>query len=190
MAVINGTSRNDRLEGTERSDVIRGFGGNDSLDGEGGNDSLDGGNGSDRLEGDDGSDRLFGGSGNDRLDGDDGNDRLFGGSGNDRLESDDGRDILSGGTGADRFVFEEDFDSDTILDFSHAAGDRIVLEDVSLGRRFSDLDSNGDGRVTGADRRADVVDGNLTLSFGDDDHVTVQDVLSLQRSDFIFILDS
>ncbi len=190
MATINGSPRNDSIEGGDSADLIRGFDGNDRLEGEDGSDSLFGGNGNDSLDGDDGHDRLWGDAGNDRLDGGDGNDRLFGGAGNDRIEGDDGRDVLSGGLGADRFVFEEDFDTDTILDFNRAQGDRIVLEDVPLGRSFGSLDSNGDGRITAADQRADVVNGDLVIGFGDDDRLIVQDVVSLQRSDFVFVLDS
>ena len=67
---------------------------------------------------------LWGGAGNDTLDGDDGDDVLVGGA---------GADTLTGGAGADRFVFQVgDLDadpgrSDTIADFSRAAGDKIDL---------------------------------------------------------------
>lgn len=64
----------------------------------------------------------------------DGNDVLGGGLGNDKL---------SGGLGADRFVFSSQpnssNNSDTITDFVHAEGDRIVLSQAI----FSDFDTPG-----------------------------------------------
>jgi Ca2+-binding RTX toxin-like protein len=95
----------------------------DVINGQGGDDILSGLSGSDLLRGGLGNDRLFGGFGNDTLQGDGGNDDLDGGSGN---------DTLRGGLGADRFAFSSgsllgSLDSDTILDFNVAEGDKVVL---------------------------------------------------------------
>jgi Ca2+-binding RTX toxin-like protein len=49
MAIIRGTSKNDRLHGTNGNDTIKGLGGNDSLFGNHGNDKLFGGPGFDKF---------------------------------------------------------------------------------------------------------------------------------------------
>lgn len=56
---------------------------------------------------------------------------LSGGARNDTLEGLGGADRLTGGSGADHFVFNSDATGaafDTIADFSHAEGDRIVFD--------------------------------------------------------------
>jgi Ca2+-binding RTX toxin-like protein len=78
------------------------------------------------------NDTLTGGTGKDSISGGAGNDSLEGGAGNDTLAGGAGADTLHGGLGADMFVFTALADSapgspDTILDFSHADGDKIDL---------------------------------------------------------------
>ena len=92
-----------------------------------------GGTGSDRnLKGTGSSDWISLDAGDDRIDAGFGFDSLLGGSGNDTLDGGSGRDTLTGGSGADRFVFDSYLsaatNSDTITDFSAAAGDRLVLD--------------------------------------------------------------
>lgn len=97
------------------------------------------------LAGMDGADTLFGAGGQDFLLGGGGRDALQGGSGNDTLEGGLARDQLAGGSGADVFRFADgDFGpatavgADAILDFDHAAGDRIDLGGVDAIRGGSD----------------------------------------------------
>lgn len=86
--------------------------------------SLTGSTLSDRLDGNKAGNVLIGGAGSDTLNGYEGADRLVGGA---------GQDTLTGGTAADRFVFDASLASkggavfDTITDFNHAQGDRIML---------------------------------------------------------------
>jgi Ca2+-binding RTX toxin-like protein len=151
--------------------------GNDTAFGGALDDDLRGGSGDDVLFGGFGDDRLDGGSGDDRLVGDIGSARLTGGDGDDVLASGQARagdrSILTGGRGDDIFNYglhgeREAADSpgnvfdavnDLISDFGD--GDRL---DISWQRsssadgsrdsydfRFADLDSDGDGFVTGAD---------------------------------------
>ncbi len=75
---------------------------------------------------------LTGNAGNNALSGAGGTDRLFGMDGNDTLVGGAGADLLRGGTGADMFVYADASEStlaarDSILDFSHAEGDKIDL---------------------------------------------------------------
>jgi len=60
-------------------------------------------------------------------DGGAGNDTIRGADANDIITGGDGDDVLFGGGGADRFRFDRDDGNNTILDFSRAEGDRIVL---------------------------------------------------------------
>jgi len=103
-----------------------------------------GGTGSDRnLKGTASSDWISLDAGDDRIDAGFGFDSLLGGSGNDTLDGGGGRDTLTGGSGADRFVFDSYLsaatNSDTITDFSAAAGDRLVLDRAI----FTTLNSGG-----------------------------------------------
>ncbi|MCW0182734.1 MAG: hypothetical protein OJI70_13240, partial [Zavarzinia sp.] len=65
MALISGTTGNDRLLGTADADTIEGLDQNDQLFGKEGDDTLTGGDGDDRLDGGTGADALTGGLGND-----------------------------------------------------------------------------------------------------------------------------
>ena len=96
------------------------------LTGTDGNDVITGTLANEVLEGGAGRDILFGGGGDDTIRGGEGDDIVNGGT---------GRDMLYGGAGADVFSFldvfsdsSEDASSrDTIMDFSQAEGDLIVL---------------------------------------------------------------
>jgi Ca2+-binding RTX toxin-like protein len=154
-----GETGDDTLEGGAGDDVLHGKSGLDSAFGGGGNDTIyaeiaDGGTGDDVIRlvdtahGGQGNDNiidlaaqsadLFGDDGNDYLEGGDVNDRLDGGAGNDVLRGGAGKDIATGGTGADTFRFNNlaEFKGNTaaladiITDFSHAEGDRIVLNAI------------------------------------------------------------
>jgi len=75
---------------------------------------------------------LTGNDGNNSLNGGKGNDRLVGGLGNDKLIGKAGADVLTGGGGADSFVFDvkpSNTSVDKIVDFSSAAGDKLVFDD-------------------------------------------------------------
>ncbi|MBY5312064.1 calcium-binding protein [Rhizobium leguminosarum] len=76
---------------------------------------------------------LTGNDGNNSLNGGKGNDRLIGGLGNDKLIGKTGADVLTGGGGADSFVFDvkpRNTSVDKIVDFSSAAGDKLVFDDA------------------------------------------------------------
>ena len=129
---VTGTAFNDVLVGMSSANtVFDGFGGDDVLIGGSQFDSFMGGNGDDRLYGQGSYDLLNGGAGADLLDGGAGDDALIGGDGDDMLDGGSGNDRLSGGDGADRFVVDltaTAADTDTIIDFSLADGDRLFLK--------------------------------------------------------------
>ncbi|MHC5727458.1 MAG: calcium-binding protein, partial [Nostoc sp.] len=94
---------------------------NDVINGQGGNDTIDGNGGDDVLRGGTGDDLLIGGVGNDTL---------VGGQGN---------DLLVGGQGADSFLYDTNtafttasVGIDTIADFNHSQGDKIVLSKTTF----------------------------------------------------------
>ncbi|MDB9381784.1 lectin-like protein, partial [Nodularia spumigena CS-584] len=71
---------------------------------------------------------LEGSGGNDTLIGSQYNDVINGGEDDDYLDGNEGSDILFGGLGADKFVFNSVLEGiDTIKDFSHLEGDKIVI---------------------------------------------------------------
>jgi Ca2+-binding RTX toxin-like protein len=106
----------------------------DVLSGNRGMNTINGGQGADQIAGMDGMDKLYGGAGNDMLDGGLKNDVLSGDAGNDWLYGGQGYDRLTGGSGADSFVFMDPSEkTDTVVDFSHAEGDRIVLSSSAFG---------------------------------------------------------
>jgi len=124
-------------------------------------DGLFGDNGANSLQGEGGSDTLLGFGDDDFLEGSLGQDSLNGGDGDDRLSGGPGGDTLVGGPGADKFVLSQflgfnEYDSagnfpgtgsidyantDLILDFNFAEGDRIVIStmDPPLGGPFYGL---------------------------------------------------
>jgi len=79
-------------------------------------------------------DVITGDAGNNRLVGNEGDDVLFGAGGIDYLLGGLGDDTLIGGDGADVFLFEGQFDNDTISDFWAGTGrtDRIWLRDQGI----------------------------------------------------------
>jgi Ca2+-binding RTX toxin-like protein len=119
--------------------------GNDSITGSAGDDIIIGNSGNDIIKGGGGDDIIYGGGGNDIIDGGDGNDTIYGGAGN---------DIITGGAGADRFVLTETASSDTILDFSSAAGanaDVLVFDISSLGLLAADYAAGAGVVITAAE---------------------------------------
>lgn len=77
---------------------------------------------------------MYGGAAADLFAGDAFDNQLFGNGGNDQLRGFGGADKLTGGAGADLYHYNALFEStvattvrDSILDFSHADGDKIVL---------------------------------------------------------------
>ncbi len=148
--------------GTAFSDQIYGDGGNNVLQGNAGDDTLDGRSGNDQLVGGDGSDTLAGGMGNDYLDGGDGSDVLNGGLDQDILIGGKGSDTLTGGTESDIFVFDADFGTDVITDFTAAgAGADLIRFDRSL---FSDFASVvAAATQVGSDVVIEVAGSTLTL---------------------------
>ncbi|MBN3869292.1 choice-of-anchor D domain-containing protein [Nostoc sp. JL33] len=92
------------------------------------------------------NDVINGQGGNDTINGSGGDDLLRGGTGNDLLIGGQGNDTLVGGTGADSFLYDTNagFNSaavgvDTIADFNHSQGDKIVLDKTT----FSAITSAG-----------------------------------------------
>lgn len=143
-----GGAGNDRLDGDSGADTMAGGAGNDTylVDDPGDRVIEARGQGTDTVEslvshvlGDQVENLvLVGGSAIDgtgnardnRLVGNDAANVLSGGGGNDTLDGRGGMDVLTGGAGADQFLFStppSGVGFDTITDFSHRGGDRIVL---------------------------------------------------------------
>ncbi|MEH2382381.1 MAG: choice-of-anchor D domain-containing protein [Nostoc sp.] len=85
------------------------------------------------------NDVINGLGGNDTIDGSGGDDLLRGGTGDDLLIGGQGNDTLVGGVGADSFLYDTNatFNSavvgiDTIADFNHSQGDKIVLSKTTF----------------------------------------------------------
>ncbi len=101
------------------------------------------------------------GDGNDNvLEGGAGDDILDGGAGMDMLTGGAGEDMLTGGAGEDRFVLDTDAeaaDTDTILDFVQADGDRIQVdvddgtEETLAGLGLAVLDNGEHANIVSAD---------------------------------------
>jgi Ca2+-binding RTX toxin-like protein len=158
----------DNLRGNAANDIVYGGDGNDFLNGGQGADSLFGGGGADVISGSVGFDTLFGGIGDDELNGNAGNDVLNGGLGD---------DLLRGGTGADTFEFLAGDGHDTIRDFGNNV-DTIQL-DASLAADFAAL------RLL-----ANVVNGNLVITFDADTSLTLNNVGNVNAlSDDVTYLD-
>lgn len=137
--IFGGVGR-DQISAGGGDDTIFGEGGDDRIQGGAGDDWLLGGDGDDTLEGGNGSDLLIGGAGRDTIDGGADTDLIAGGAGNDTLRGGSGDDVFWlgasrgddddrywGGTGADLYVISDRFDSDVIMDFSLAEGDRLFV---------------------------------------------------------------
>jgi Ca2+-binding RTX toxin-like protein len=194
-----GGNGSDTLDGGVYNDRLNGGNGSDTLLGGDGDDTLNSGEGSDTLKGGEGSDKLRGGDGDDTLQGGKGRDTLQGGKGDDSLTGGAGKDVFTGGSGADHFIFTPgDFPVgtpfDTITDFNHSQGDKIVLSaidaiDGGADNAFSFIGSGsfsgvagqlhyvvGTGRVT--------VEGDTNGDSVADFSITVLGVSSLVAGDF------
>jgi Ca2+-binding RTX toxin-like protein len=142
-----------------------------TLTGNGGNSGF--GNALDNvITGNSGANTLSGGDGNDMLDGGAGNDTLLGGNGNDILVGGAGNDFLMGGAGNDQFSFvakaangnstafsANNMGNDTILDFTAADNDQIVLSKTTFAALMSSvvggaLNVSDFASITGSDNSA------------------------------------
>lgn len=165
--------------------------------------TLNGGDGDDALTGAKGLFTLQGEAGNDKLTGGKLVDSLDGGNGKDKLTGGAGSDSLTGGTGRDLFIFQSAGDSpsgagnrDTILDFSHAEGDRLDLSkiDANTGLAGNQAFHLGGAVFTGmAGELIQTTSGGETLLQGDVNGDSIADfqlILSgapvLVASDFVF----
>ncbi|MBE8991929.1 choice-of-anchor D domain-containing protein, partial [Nostoc sp. LEGE 12450] len=124
---------------------------------------------------DNSNDVINGQGGNDTINGNSGDDLLRGGAGDDLLIGGKGNDILIGGSGVDAFVYNTNaaFTSatvgiDTIADFNHSNGDKIVLDKTTfsvitsiVGKGFSNA---SDFQITslGAVSNAVIVYNSMT----------------------------
>lgn len=125
--LLMGGQGGDRFQGGAGGDTVTGDNDDDILEGGDGEDQLQGGAGSDLLYGNIGFDVIYGGDGNDTVYGNRDGDVLLGDGGNDWLIGHLGNDQLYGGAGADRFYQDIGSGLDQVMDFSGAAGDRVVL---------------------------------------------------------------
>ncbi|HEY1630267.1 MAG TPA: calcium-binding protein [Rhizomicrobium sp.] len=157
--LINGLAGSQVLNGGAGDDVLFGQAGNDTLDGGAGNNTLNGGAGLDTVSYIDATagvtvnlltgtatgsgvhdtisqvEYITGSNFGDTLTGDGNSNHIDGGAGNDIIDGGANIDYLTGGAGADHFVFSAVSDSaknaaDTILDFSHAEGDKIDVSAI------------------------------------------------------------
>jgi Ca2+-binding RTX toxin-like protein len=184
--VMHGDGDNDTIIGLGGADILYGGTGDDNLNGNAANDTVYGDGGNDVIQGGQGADDLFGGDGDDVISGADGFDTLFGrigdddlngNAGNDFINGGLGDDLLRGGTGADTFEFLAGDGHDTIRDFGNNV-DTIQL-DASLAADFAAL------RLL-----ADVVDGNLVITFDADTSLTLNNVGNVNAlSDDVTYLD-
>jgi Ca2+-binding RTX toxin-like protein len=185
---LEGMQGDDQMWGHAGDDVLFDIHGTNLLLGGDGNDQLQGvgvlrgGNGDDRIDGRgvdgggvaDGSSTLFGDAGDDVItagrdsvvrggDGDDtllasqwGPSLLYGGAGDDTLvamSSSETRATLVGGPGMDTYDFVAYSDEANALIVDVVGGFRLYVQDY-----LNQLDSNGDGLLTDADDRVQLVD--------------------------------
>jgi serralysin len=158
--------------GSAISNTLTGNRGGNDLHGAGGNDSLHGAAGLDRIWGDDGADQMWGDDGNDWMSGGQGRDMLWGGLGNDRLNGGIDADVMYGQTGADAFVFQANFGSDVVQDFSLRDRDTLALDNALWGN----------ARLTEAQvvtRFADVVAGRVIFDFGNGEVIRLAGITTL-----------
>ena len=184
--VLYGNGGDDTIIGLGGADILSGGFGNDNLNGNAANDQVYGNSGNDVIQGGQGADDLFGGTGSDVISGSVGFDTLYGGDGDDDLSGNAGNDfingglgddLLRGGTGADTFEFLAGDGHDTIRDFGNNV-DTIQL-DASLAADFAAL------RLL-----ANVVNGNLVITFDADTSLTLNNVGNVNAlSDDVTYLD-
>ena len=139
--------------------------------------------GNDTIYGDNNANTLAGQAGNDILWGLAGNDTLAGGPGNDTLHGRGGNDTLYGGTassnsssGADTFVFESDFDTDSIGTVSANGIDSSDTLNFTNSASLTYTWVNDSG--TDSDTSGDV---NLRIAQGSES-VTIYDAWSITSS--------
>jgi Ca2+-binding RTX toxin-like protein len=178
---LHGRVGDDELKGDAGNDTAWGQAGRDHLEGGVGNDYLNGGEEDDEIYGyvapsdryPDGPPPPYRGTDDDTLVGGAGNDRLHGGPGADTLIGGTGYDTLTGGIGADVFKYSaydvvtrtvtigappfhrtityETIETDTIIDFDAAGGDRInldlLLTQTNFGANTSAADAIAQGYI-------------------------------------------
>lgn len=153
FTLVQGSNSKNFLIGTAANEALFGLGGDDLVLTGAGHNLAFGGPGNDTLVGSTGDDGLFGGTGDDVLDGGAGDDLLVGGLGNDILDGGSGSNILVGGAGADIFRLNtpggyggalvgglSSAESDILVDFNAAEGDRLDFSLISAQSLFAGLD--------------------------------------------------
>jgi Ca2+-binding RTX toxin-like protein len=215
-------TRND-LRGGGSADVLYGGGGDDRLSGGDGRDILIGEDGADELRGDGGMDfalyyasdaavtvNLTNGTGRggdaegdrfisvESVQGSDFADKITGNSAANWLTGGYGGDTLSGGGGADRFYVSYEgstaSDSDRILDFSHAQGDKIVTGDANENasgfqafRFIGTQEFTTVGQLRWFQANGDtIIEGNTDAAPGAELRIVLDPLVNLQASDFMF----
>jgi serralysin len=158
--------------GSATGNLITGNRGSNDLHGAGGADRLHGAAGTDRIWGDDGADQTWGDDGSDWMSGGRGADTMWGGTGNDRINGGTEADAMYGQAGSDVFVFQANFGSDVVQDFSLRERDTLVLDNALWNNlRLTEA------QVVG--RYADVVAGRVVFDFGDGEVIRLAGVTSL-----------
>lgn len=162
---------NDTVIGSAGSDIAFGGDGNDYMVLKRGRDIAHGGEGNDRIFGSKGQNTIYGDSGDDYLHTGDHSSKLYGGTGDDTLVARTTNSHvfhhLTGGEGADTFVFTSanpgKYARAKIYDFD-ASEDSLVIGGTTI-----DLNNLGDGMSS------EMVDGDLVLSYGDNDSIIFAD---------------
>ena len=130
---------------------------------------------------------LTGNELNNSMRGNAGDDTLSAWAGNDTLSGGLGADVLIGGAGFDRFVFDSNFGSDLIDDFTRGQ-DRIQLrsglEVFSFGGPAG-LDTNGDAVLNDSDDGVELLGSDMLLALGDN-QIRIVGQSQLDSSNFVF----
>lgn len=141
-----------RVEGSALGDLLEGGGGDDRFAGAAGDDL---------MIGEDGDDTLRGAAGDDDLHGDGGDDVLLGGTGDDLIVGGPGADRIEGGPGDDVILSAEILDQ-----AAYHAGLQAATEAGQAALPLApDTDSDDGDQVEAGD-------GDDTVTFGSDDHVS------------------
>jgi len=125
--IVEGGDGHDDLHGNQGFDTVYGGWGDDWVVGGKDNDDLYGEGGWDVVLGNLGDDYVSGGDGADWVRGGQGDDDVRGGAGDDWLSGDRGFDTMEGGSGADIFHVFGGSDTDIVVDFDAAEGDRVYV---------------------------------------------------------------
>ncbi|EEA92494.1 calcium-binding protein [Pseudovibrio sp. JE062] len=205
ISQVFGSEHNDTIIGDDNNNGLYGLDGDDHLEGGGGDDWLNAyGSGSDYLDGGSGNDTvryrwseaavtvdladqanntgdaagdtyvsIENVMGTDKFD-----DIIIGDAGNNKLWGYGGNDTLTGGDGNDTFLFETNFEHDTITDFTVGAGSDDTI-------RFTE-----DSFVSFEDvlATASQVGTDTVIQLNDDNSITLQNVsvADLHADDFAF----